>query len=155
MTKLKLPYPNPSYIYEGTDDSKYENADGKITNRAPKQIEANAEYIAGYAERSLNVIAIWDADQSYALDELTSFAGDIYKCIKANTGSPPTDKTSWVSTSLLDIQDNDGLITIMKPDGTAAQMSFTTKDTPSQDIVIDSIDGLQLTDLPIKLYRNN
>ncbi|BCG50060.1 hypothetical protein [Ralstonia phage RP13] len=36
-----LPYPSPSWIYEGLDPSQWENATGTVINRAPKQLLLN------------------------------------------------------------------------------------------------------------------
>lgn len=40
-----LPFENPEWIYEGLDPSIYEKVAGRVTNRAPKQIQANVEEI--------------------------------------------------------------------------------------------------------------
>lgn len=42
---LQLPNPNPAWIYEGFDPANFEDATGINTNRAPKQIHANVEFL--------------------------------------------------------------------------------------------------------------
>ncbi|TXI91890.1 MAG: hypothetical protein E6Q33_08995 [Neisseriales bacterium] len=53
-----------------------------------------------------------------------------------------------------DITDQDGIVNIRKPDGTAAKMIFNSIENPSKSTIIDGINGIQLKGTAIKLYRN-
>jgi len=42
---ITLPNPTPDWIYEGVDPAHFEDATGPVTNRAPKQIQSNIQYL--------------------------------------------------------------------------------------------------------------
>lgn len=51
---VSLPYPEPDWIYEGYDASKFEDATGIVTNRAPKQIQENVIRIRDNINKDLD-----------------------------------------------------------------------------------------------------
>lgn len=75
MTSFRLPVTNPTWIYEGLDQSLMEEATGLVFNRAPKQIQRNVEALANYISKSSDAGEYFEVSQSNSPYDAVSNTG--------------------------------------------------------------------------------
>lgn len=111
-----LPYPVPSWIYEGADDSKYEKGTGVVLNRAPKQIQENVLKLKSISDLKINALNLFNPPEfniknKYKyLDIVKDDLDRIYLCINKNgsTKKDVEDSSYWSQLLVGNIYDIDG-----------------------------------------------
>lgn len=77
--KVKLPFENPNWIYEGNDSAKFDKVTGRRANAAPKQIQANVEFLR---ELFVDTVARIEKIEFSGDGAIQSNHGNLYKIDK-------------------------------------------------------------------------
>lgn len=103
-----LPYPEPSWIYEGTNPDYYEYGTGIVLNRAPKEIQENVESLLKFIKNRVEYLDLinvesWDSLKEYSKWDIVKDdygVAYIYMYDIPSTGNPLTDTTYWEKVEL-------------------------------------------------------